>query len=54
MKFFTDGKPNYWYGSNAKGEREFFTARGVHPETLRELKPITEHILEKEGFSIVE
>ncbi|WGH76053.1 hypothetical protein P8625_02490 [Tenacibaculum tangerinum] len=54
MEFFTDGKPNYWYGSNAKGEREFFTARGVHPETLRELKPITEHILEKEGFSIVE
>lgn len=50
MEFFTDGKENFWYGSNTKGEREFFTARGVHPETLKELDPITEYILEKEGF----
>ncbi|RSC92256.1 hypothetical protein [Tenacibaculum singaporense] len=52
MEFFTDGKPNFWYGSNIEGKREFFTARGVHPETLKELDPITPYILEKEGFSI--
>ncbi|WP_440067103.1 hypothetical protein [Tenacibaculum discolor] len=52
MEFFTNGKPNFWYGSNTEGKREFFTARGVHPETLKELDPITPYILEKEGFSI--
>ncbi|CAM1358469.1 conserved hypothetical protein [Tenacibaculum sediminilitoris] len=53
MEFFTNEKPNYWYGSNKKGKREFFTARGVHPETLKELKPITEHILKSEGFPLL-
>ncbi|WP_431165189.1 hypothetical protein [Tenacibaculum halocynthiae] len=50
MEFFTDGVPNYWYGTNGKGKREFFTARGVHPETKRELDEITEYILEQEGL----
>lgn len=50
MEFFTDSKPNFWYGSNTKGEREFFTARGVHPETLKELDPITRTILKSEGL----
>ena len=52
MEFFTNGNPNLWYGSNTEGKREFFTARGIHPETLKELDPITPYILEKEGFSI--
>ncbi|WP_440121342.1 hypothetical protein [Tenacibaculum sp. Ill] len=50
MEFFANGKPNFWYGSNTEGKREFFTARGVHPETLKELDPITPYILEVEGF----
>ncbi|CAM1354733.1 hypothetical protein [Tenacibaculum halocynthiae] len=50
MEFFTEGVPNYWYGSNNQGKREFFTARGIHPETKRELDEITEYILEQEGL----
>ncbi|CAM1341136.1 hypothetical protein [Tenacibaculum aestuarii] len=50
MEFFTNGKPNYWYGSNKDGKREFFTARGIHPETLKELAPITRAILQSEGL----
>ncbi|MGG6231833.1 hypothetical protein [Tenacibaculum sp. SDUM215027] len=50
MEFFTNGKENFWYGSNTKGEREFFTARGIHPETLKELNPITRTILKDEGL----
>lgn len=48
---FFDGKtPLVWYGPNKKGKREYFNARGIHPETLKELKPITRYILEKEGL----
>ena len=50
MEFFTNGKENFWYGSNKDGKREFFTARGVHPETLKELDPITRTILKDEGL----
>lgn len=50
MEFFTEGVPNYWYGSNNQGKREFFTARGIHPETKRELDEITEYILVQEGL----
>lgn len=50
MAFFTEGKPNYWYGRNKDKKREFFTARGVHPETLKELTPITRDILHSEGL----
>nr|BFF37900.1 hypothetical protein BACT7_27620 [Tenacibaculum mesophilum] len=50
MEFFTNGKENFWYGSNKDGKREFFTARGVHPETLKELAPITRTILKDEGL----
>lgn len=48
--FFTDGKPNYWYGKNHKGKREFFTHRGIHPQTKRELNPITRKILDSENL----
>ncbi|MHC9087787.1 hypothetical protein ACXIHB_03645 [Tenacibaculum sp. IMCC1] len=50
MEFFTNGKENFWYGSNKDGKREFFTARGIHPETLKELAPITRTILKDEGL----
>ena len=50
MEFFSGGKPNFWYGNNTKGKREFFTARGVHPETLKELKPLTRGVLKSENL----
>lgn len=43
--FFKDGVPLIWYGKNSNKEMEFFTDRGIHPETLKELKPITEIII---------
>ncbi|SNR15992.1 hypothetical protein [Tenacibaculum jejuense] len=48
--FFTKGVANYWYGKNTKNVREFFSARGIHPETTKELKPITREILNLEGL----
>lgn len=45
-KFFRpNGKPNMWYGKNAKGELEYFTNYGEHPETEETLKKITEHMI---------
>lgn len=35
-----------WYAKN-ENKVEFFTSRGVHPKTQRELKPITKYIIEK-------
>lgn len=48
--FFTNGISNYWYGKNSQGKRDFFTHRGIHPETKKELKPITRNILKSEGL----
>ncbi|CAM1343584.1 hypothetical protein [Tenacibaculum amylolyticum] len=48
--FFTNGKANFWYGKNLEREIEYFTHRGVHPETGEELKPITRGLLAKEGL----
>ncbi|PQJ77986.1 hypothetical protein [Polaribacter porphyrae] len=45
--FFKNGNPIIWYGKSPKGKIEFFTQRGKHPETLNELKPITEGIINK-------
>lgn len=50
MEFFTNGKPNYWYGKNKQGKREFFSIRGIHPITFKELKPITRTILKNENL----
>ncbi|MGY0407981.1 MAG: hypothetical protein ACWIPJ_06465 [Polaribacter sp.] len=36
-----------WYGKASSGKMEFFTHRGIHPETLKELKPITEYIINR-------
>ncbi len=47
-KFFkVNGKPNMWYGKNAKGELEYFTDYGDHPETGKKLKKITEYMIKK-------
>ena len=49
--FFINGNPQIWYGKSASGKIEFFTQRGVHPETLKELNKITEHIINKYIFT---
>ncbi len=47
-KFFnSDGSIKIWYGKNIKGELECFTSVGLHPETGKILKPITNYMIEK-------
>lgn len=48
--FFTNGKPNFWYGKNLERDIEYFTQRGLHPETGEELKPIKRGTLADEGL----
>lgn len=45
--FFNDGKPMIWYGKSKSKKMEYFTNRGIHPETHKELKPITTYIINK-------
>lgn len=45
--FDTGGTVKIWYGKNAKKELEFFTSLGLHPETGKSLKPITDYMIEK-------
>ncbi|MFQ3182568.1 MAG: hypothetical protein ACI9Z4_002181 [Polaribacter sp.] len=53
-KFFSDGKSLVWYGKSSNGKMEYFTHRGIHPETLRELKPVTTYIIDKYVVSVTE
>ncbi len=47
-KFFNDnGSPNLWYGKSTKGELEYFTSLGKHPETGKTLKEITDYMIKK-------
>jgi hypothetical protein len=45
--FFKYGKPIVWYGKSLNGEMQYFNSRGLHPETMDELKPITKYIISK-------
>ena len=45
--FNSDGHAQLWYGKNPKGELEFFTELGRHPETGKSLKPITQYMISK-------
>jgi len=45
--FFINDHPVIWYGKSAKGELEYFNSRGVHPTTMKELKPITKYLIKK-------
>ena len=45
--FFKDNNPLFWYGKSSIGKMDFFTNRGIHPETLNELKPVTKYIIHK-------
>lgn len=49
--FFINGKPIIWYGKSKTGELEYFNSRGVHPITRKDLKPITEYIINKYIFN---
>lgn len=45
--FKTDGSENLWYGRSVKGELEFFTYYGLHPQTGKTLDPITQYMIDK-------
>jgi len=47
-KFFNDdGSVNLWYGKNKNKKLEYFTTLGLHPETGKTLKPITQYMIDK-------
>lgn len=43
--FFKKGKPIVWYGKSFEGNYEYFNQPGLHPETDKTLKPISEYII---------
>lgn len=45
--FNEDGTEKLWYGKNKKGDLEYFTSIGKHPETGKTLKPITVYMIKK-------
>ncbi|GHC48112.1 hypothetical protein [Ulvibacter litoralis] len=46
--FFKDDKGvKIWYGKNTKGKLEYFTDLGLHPQTGKTLKPITQYMIAK-------
>lgn len=45
--FFKKGKPTVWYGKSFDGNYEYFNQPGLHPETDKTLKPISEYIIKK-------
>jgi hypothetical protein len=44
--FFKNRKPLYWY-SKVNGKPEFFNTHGLHPETYKALRPVSEYIVAK-------
>ena len=45
--FNHDKSPRVWYGKNTRGQYEYFSSLGLHPETGKTLKPITRYIIDK-------
>jgi hypothetical protein len=45
--FFKKGKPIVWYGKSFEGNYEYFNQPGLHPETEKTLKPISQYIIKK-------
>ncbi|WP_299122005.1 hypothetical protein [uncultured Tenacibaculum sp.] len=45
--FGPGGKVNVWYYKNSNGELELFSSVGLHPETGKTLRPITNYMIEK-------
>lgn len=47
-QFFNEDKSvRLWYGKNSGGQWEFFSSYGLHPNTGKTLKPITQYIVDK-------
>jgi hypothetical protein len=47
-RFFNeDGSVQVWYGKDMDGEMDFFSSYGLHPETNKTLRPITQYIIDK-------
>lgn len=44
--FFKNEKPLYWY-CKVNGKPEFFNTHGLHPETGKALKPVSQYIINK-------
>lgn len=44
--FNPDGSPRIWYGRNKDGVLQYFTDLGLHPETGKTLKKITNHMID--------
>ncbi len=45
--FRKDGEVQIWYGKHEEGVLQYFTSYGLHPETGKTLKPITEYMIRK-------
>jgi hypothetical protein len=45
--FNADGSVRLWYGKNKNKVLEYFTGLGLHPETGKTLKPITQYMINK-------
>lgn len=45
--FNEDGSVRVWYGKNSEKELEYFTSFGLHPETGKTLKPMTDYMINK-------
>jgi hypothetical protein len=45
--FNSSGAAQIWYGKNTTKTLEFFSAYGLHPETGKTLKPITQYMIDK-------
>jgi len=45
--FNKNGSVRLWYGKNSQGDLEYFTDLGLHPETGKTLKPITQYMINK-------
>jgi hypothetical protein len=45
--FNTDASVRFWYGKNKNKKVEYFTGSGVHPETGKTLKSISQYMIDK-------
>lgn len=45
--FNQNGSVKIWYGKNKDKELDYFTTLGLHPETGKTLKPITQYMIDK-------
>ena len=44
--FNADGTARIWYGKSAQKDYEYFTHPGKHPETNKDLKSISDYIID--------